>query len=300
ISSCSAQNQDDSFSSLDDSLPCPRPGVVINDKFSSSPPDVIMIKKNETSQLSSMENDNFCYIKLDELESIFGTSLRLNLNVMLPKYIQWKKHFDKDDNDSLEFNLISFIEQLDDEEIYSYYTDAILELAKQWDDDHGCGIIDMIRFSIIDQLLCKRQLPGSPLDHSCPNKWIDQVCESVHDGQLNYMRPLKIYYSDDDLCSTKETELRNSMIMFKDKSVNEQIFFYHGTTEFHAENIITRGIRLFSRMSRPGDFGYGFYTTHSFSEALRHAKKGQQEQVVNNEPRALYLLCPQINLMVFN
>ncbi|CAF1159220.1 unnamed protein product [Rotaria magnacalcarata] len=219
---------------------------------------------------------------------------------MLPKYIQWKKHFDKDDNDSLEFNLISFIEQLDDEEIYSYYTDAILELAKQWDDDHGCGIIDMIRFSIIDQLLCKRQLPGSPLDHSCPNKWIDQVCESVHDGQLNYMRPLKIYYSDDDLCSTKETELRNSMIMFKDKSVNEQIFFYHGTTEFHAENIITRGIRLFSRMSRPGDFGYGFYTTHSFSEALRHAKKGQQEQVVNNEPRALYLLCPQINLMVFN
>ncbi|CAF1372515.1 unnamed protein product [Rotaria magnacalcarata] len=214
---------------------------------------------------------------------------------MLPKYIQWKKHFDKDDNDSLEFNLISFIEQLDDEEIYSYYTDAILELAKQWDDDHGCGIIDMIRFSIIDQLLCKRQLPGSPLDHSCPNKWIDQVCESVHDGQLNYMRPLKIYYSDDDLCSTKETELRNSMIMFKDKSVNEQIFFYHGTTEFHAENIITRGIRLFSRMSRPGDFGYGFYTTHSFSEALRHAKKGQQEQVVNNEPRALKMDDSSIN-----
>ncbi|CAF4304470.1 unnamed protein product [Rotaria sp. Silwood2] len=62
------------------------------------------------------------------------------------------------------------------------------------------------------------------------------------------------------------------MIIFKDKTIDEQMFFYHGTTEIHAQSIIAHGIRLVTTGSRPGDFGFGFYTTNDFIDALRHAE----------------------------
>ena len=54
--------------------------------------------------------------------------------------------------------------------------------------------------------------------------------------------------------------------------LNEQILFYHGTTEQSAKMIISRGIHLRTDLSRPGDFGYGFYVTEDFPTALQHAE----------------------------
>ncbi|CAF3095263.1 unnamed protein product, partial [Rotaria sp. Silwood2] len=47
--------QDNSFSSLDDSLPCPRPGI-INERISSSPTDAVTMKKKHILQSSSNYN----------------------------------------------------------------------------------------------------------------------------------------------------------------------------------------------------------------------------------------------------
>ncbi|CAF0903010.1 unnamed protein product, partial [Didymodactylos carnosus] len=162
--------------------------------------------------------------------------------------------------------------QLKDEEISIYFTDAILPEAEKWDDEHGYGIIDLIRYSIIDRLENKRQCPLTPFDTSRQNQWIDQVCQSVRDGELSYMRHLQVYFTDDYLNTSDEKDLQNSMTIFKNKSTDEQMFFYHGTTEIRAQSIIASGIHLVTRGSRPSDFGFRFYTTNNFIEALRHAK----------------------------
>ncbi|CAF4784352.1 unnamed protein product, partial [Rotaria sp. Silwood2] len=60
---------------------------------------------------------------LDEMDADFVDSLGLKLNLMLPIYVEWKKQFDIEDHE--EPNLITFIEQLKDEEILIYYTDII-------------------------------------------------------------------------------------------------------------------------------------------------------------------------------
>ena len=61
MSSPTAQSQHDSFSSLDDSLPCARPGV-ITEQISSSPIDLTVIQKKEVLQGSPVEYDNFRHI----------------------------------------------------------------------------------------------------------------------------------------------------------------------------------------------------------------------------------------------
>ncbi|CAF2735376.1 unnamed protein product [Rotaria sp. Silwood2] len=204
------------------------------------------------------------------MDADFVDSLGLKLNLMLPIYVEWKKQFDIEDHE--EPNLITFIEQLKDEEILIYYTDSILQEAEQWNDDHGYGVINLIRYSIIDRLENKRQYPITPFDTSHKNQWTDQVCQSVRDGELSHMRHLKVYFIDDYLNDSNEKDLQNSMIIFKDKTIDEQMFFYHGTTEIHAQSIIARGIRLVTTGSRPGDFGFGFYTANDFIDALRHAE----------------------------
>ena len=50
------------------------------------------------------------------------------------------------------------------------------------------------------------------------------------------------------------------------------MFLYHGTTENHAHSIISRGIHLYTRGSRAGDFGHGFYTTSNYIEAIKRAE----------------------------
>jgi len=75
-------------------------------------------------------------------------SIGLKLNLILPVYNKWKKQFDIEDHQ--QYDLITFIKQLKDEEISSYFTDTIAEQAKTWYDDHGYGIINLIRYSIID------------------------------------------------------------------------------------------------------------------------------------------------------
>ncbi|CAF1619364.1 unnamed protein product, partial [Rotaria sordida] len=264
-SSCLMQSEDNSFSSLNDSLPCPRDDPII-ERISSSPTDAMMMKKH----ILQSSSNNFHEIELDDLDADFVDSLGLKLNLMLPVYVQWKKQFDFEDHE--ESNFITFIQQLKDEEIISYYTDRIIKEAEQWNDEHGCGVIDLIRYSIIDRLESKRQYPITPFDTSRQNQWIDQICESVRDGELSYMRRLKIYSIDDYLSDSNEKDLRNSMKIFENKTTDEQIFFYHGTTEIHAQSIVTCGIRLVKRGSRPGDFGFGFYTTNNLIEALRHAE----------------------------
>ena len=207
---------------------------------------------------------------MDNLNPIFVDAFGLKLNLMLPAYSQWKKQFDIEGHE--EWDLITFIKQLKDEEISIYFTDAIVEEATKWNDEHGVGVIDLIRYSIIDRLNNKRQCPLTPFDISCKEQWISQDCQSVRDGELSYMRRLQIYFIDDYLNASNEKDLQNSLAIFQDKSIDEQIFFYHGTTEIHAQSIIGRGIHLVTKESRSGNFGFGFYITNNIIQALRHAE----------------------------
>ncbi len=49
--------------------------------------------------------------------------------MILSAYVKWKSKCDIEDHD--ECNLITFIEQVNDEETSNYFTDAILEDAKK-------------------------------------------------------------------------------------------------------------------------------------------------------------------------
>ncbi|CAF0829263.1 unnamed protein product [Adineta steineri] len=134
------------------------------------------------------------------------------------------------------------------EKISTYFTDTILETADKWNDEHGYGIIDLIQYSILGRLENNRQCPLTPFDTSCDKEWIEQIFDSVHDSELSFTRRLQIYTSNDDLHNSAEKDLQNLMSIFKDKATEEQI------------------------ASRPGDFGFGFYTTNNLVDALRHAE----------------------------
>ncbi len=63
------------------------------------------------------------------MDPTYLNALGLKLNVILSAYVKWKSKFDIEDHS--ECNLITFIEQVNDEEISNYFTDAILEDAKK-------------------------------------------------------------------------------------------------------------------------------------------------------------------------
>ncbi|UJR29103.1 hypothetical protein I4U23_010317 [Adineta vaga] len=241
----------------------------------------MIVGKNKIVECSSLENDSFHQVEPNELDPAF-----VRLELMLPIYNRWKNQFGEEDHG--ESDLIAFIKQLKDEEISIYFTDTILEKAKKWNDEHGYGIIDLIRYAIIDGLENKRQCPLTPFDTSRDKEWIEQVYDSVRDGELSYKRHLQVYTSDDPLHISPEKDLRNLMSIFKDQTLEEQIFFYHGTTEINAQLIISRGIHLHLNRSRPGDFGFGFYTTNSLFDALRHAENRANR--TDGEQRAACLI----------
>jgi hypothetical protein len=62
------------------------------------------------------------------LDPTYLNALGLKFHVILSAYVKWKSKCDIEDHD--ECNLITFIEQVNDEETSNYFTDAILEDAK--------------------------------------------------------------------------------------------------------------------------------------------------------------------------
>ncbi|CAF0798087.1 unnamed protein product [Adineta steineri] len=163
----------------------------------------------------------------------------------------------------------------------------MIALADKWNDEHGYGIIDLIRYSVVDRLENNRQCPLTLFDTSCDKEWIEQIFDSVRDSELSYTRRLQIYTSNDGLHNSAEKDLQNSMSIFIDKATEEQMFFYHGPTAINAQLIISRGIHLHLRASRPGDFGFGFYTTNNLVHALRHAENRANKTDGEQRPACL-------------
>jgi hypothetical protein len=99
---------------------------------------------------------------LDGHDTIYYQRIGLKYNLLLPIYSQWKEEFDAEDHQQCD--LIEFIKQLKDEEMLIYFTDAICEEASQWEDEHGEGIVNLIRYSITERLNNKQQYPLTPFD----------------------------------------------------------------------------------------------------------------------------------------
>jgi hypothetical protein len=88
----------------------------------------------------------------------------------------------------------------------------------------------------------------------------------VSSAAYKYMPPIFI------LNNSNQKDFQNSIKIFNNKSSEEKVFLYLGTFENNAQSIISRGIYLYTRGSRPGDFGHGFYTTTNFIQALKRAE----------------------------
>lgn len=117
--------------------------------------------------------------------------------------------------------------------------------------------------------------------------------ESVRDGQLSYIRHVQLYFMDRDFYDIKHQDLQSSMTILKDKLNDEELLFFHGTTEINAQSIVARGIVLVSRGSRPGDFGFGFYTTNNFFQALQHAEHRARQTVGEQRAACLVFSIPK-------
>ncbi|CAF0949879.1 unnamed protein product [Adineta steineri] len=152
----------------------------------------------------------------------------------------------------------------------------MIALVDKWNDEHGYGIIDLIRYSIVDRLENNRQCPLTPFDTSCGKEWIEQIFDSVHDSELSYTRRLQIHTSNDDLHNSAEKDLQNLI-----------------TTEINAQLIISHGIHLHLRASRPDDFGFGFYTTNNLVDALRHAENRTDKTGGEQRPACLIFSIPK-------
>jgi len=136
-------------------------------------------------------------------------------------------------------------------------------------------------------LVNQRQYPLPTFDTSHAKRWVKQTCESVKAGELSYNRDIEIYYVNDYMKYGEETRILNSMVKFLNKSNDEEIFFFHGTTEIAAQSIVSRGIKFQRRNARPGDFGYGFYTTNNFFRARKLAEKRARSADEGTRPACL-------------
>ena len=130
---------------------------------------------------------------MNDFDSIFIHRIGLRSSLISPNYDIWKQKRDIEDEES---DLISYIQQLNEEDISSYLTDEILSDARTWNDEHGCGVIQLIRYSIIDHLESKRQRGTTVFDDSRPNQWVTEDFESVRAGELCFKRRLRIYSTD--------------------------------------------------------------------------------------------------------